>query len=178
MEATAKRENALSIANCFVSIAKEKGEPIRLLGLIKRVYIAHGFSLAIYNEPLLDRRFDRVEAWRYGPVIPSVYHSFKHYKDSPITEGTVILKWNEDKSEAVYESPEVRNEMARRIVKMVYERYRNWSDSALVSLTHRDGTPWRWCYKEGENAEIPDFITKAFYRKVVDSEMKRAGYGG
>ena len=58
---------------------------------MKRVYIAHGFSLAINKESLLDKRFDKVEAWKYGPVIPSVYHSFKQYKADPITEKAVVM---------------------------------------------------------------------------------------
>ena len=38
--------NALSVANYFVEISKREGKDLRLLGLVKRVYIAHGFSLA------------------------------------------------------------------------------------------------------------------------------------
>ena len=84
--------NALSVANYFLELAHKENRPIHLLGLVKRVYIAHGFSLAMLDKPLIDPRFDPVEAWKYGPVIPSVYHSFKQYKASPITEPTVI--WN------------------------------------------------------------------------------------
>lgn len=169
-------ENALSVANRFVDLAKERGENITQLGLMKRVYIAHGFSLAIYDESLLDSRFDRVEAWKYGPVIPSVYHSFKHWKDQPITERAVIMKWENNKP--VYEYPTVRSPHAESIIEMVYERYHGMSDGEMVDLTHREGTPWYWYYKEGENVEIKDTVTKAFYRKIVDSTMGRTGYGG
>lgn len=75
--------NALSVANYFIELAHKEGRHITQLGLMKRVYIAHGFSLALNYQSLLDPRFDKVEAWRYGPVIPSVYHSFKQYKASP-----------------------------------------------------------------------------------------------
>ena len=78
--------NALAVANYFVELSKRDKVPLHLLGLVKRVYIAHGFSLAITGRPLIDPRFDRIEAWKYGPVIPSVYHSFKHNKYDPITE--------------------------------------------------------------------------------------------
>lgn len=37
--------NALSVANYFVEISKREGKDLHLLGLVKRVYIAHGFSL-------------------------------------------------------------------------------------------------------------------------------------
>ena len=74
------KDNALSVANYLIDLAKKENKNLTQLGLMKRVYIAHGFSLAINKESLLDNRFDKVEAWKYGPVIPSVYHSFKQYK--------------------------------------------------------------------------------------------------
>lgn len=65
------KTNALSVANYFIELAHKEGKPIHLLGLVKRVYIAHGFALALLHRGLLDPRFDKVEAWRYGAVIPS-----------------------------------------------------------------------------------------------------------
>ena len=42
--------------------------------LIKLVFILHGRTLAALNQHLI---FDRIEAWRYGPVIPVLYHELK-----------------------------------------------------------------------------------------------------
>ena len=89
------KDNALSVANYLIDLAKKENKNLTQLGLMKRVYIAHGFSLAINKESLLDNRFDKVEAWKYGPVIPSVYHSFKQYKAGPITEKAVVMDWDE-----------------------------------------------------------------------------------
>ena len=79
------KDNALSMANYFIELAQKDGHEIRPLRLMKLVYIAHGFMLAMLDRSVLNPRFDRVEAWKYGPVIPSVYHSFKGYGASPIT---------------------------------------------------------------------------------------------
>ena len=147
--------NALSVANYFLELAHKENRPIHLLGLVKRVYIAHGFSLAMLDKPLIDPRFDRVEAWKYGPVIPSVYHSFKQYKASPITEPTVIMECDENFT-PTFITPTLIDEKAKMIVEMVWNRYRNYTDSQLVSLTHREGTPWGACYVPGENREIPE----------------------
>lgn len=162
------KDNALAVANYFIDLANSENKTITQLGLMKRVYIAHGFSLAINNKSLLDPRFDTVEAWRYGPVIPCVYHSFKQYRANPITEKTVIMEWDETKGEPYFHTPELKDEQAKKIVQMVWKRYAKMSDSEMVALTHKPGTPWAVCYMEGLNKPIPDEITEIYYKKIVD----------
>lgn len=166
--------NALSVANYFIDLANADNKPLRLLGLVKRVYIAHGFSLALADRGLLDGRFDHVEAWKYGPVIPSVYHSFKQYKAAPIQEKTVVMEFDEN-GEPIFPTPTLKDKDAIDVCKMVWSRYKSFTDSDLVSLTHMTGTPWQLCYMKGENSEIPDELTKAYYRRVVALAMERHG---
>lgn len=163
------KDNALAVANYFVELAKKDGKPITLLGLVKRVYIAHGFSLAIFHKSLLDPRFDKVEAWKYGPVIPCVYHSFKQFRANPITEKTDVMEWNDSDCTLTFHAPELKDEEAKKIVEMVWKRYAGMSDNQLVSLTHKKGSPWDVCYVEGRNNEIPDGVTELYYRKVVEA---------
>lgn len=162
------RINALSVANYFVDIAQKEGKDLTPLGLIKRVYAAHGFSLAILNKSLLDERFDRVEAWRYGPVIPSVYHSFKYSKSEPIKEKAVVMEWDQEKGEPRFVTPELDDEKAKIIVEMVWNRYRDFTDKDIVDLMHLKGTPWSAYYIENENRPIPDSETKAYYTALVN----------
>ena len=86
------KENALSVANYFIDLASKDGKEIRPLKLMKLVYLAYGYALAIIDRSIIDPRFDKVEAWRYGPVIPSVYHSFKQYRDKPVKAKTVVME--------------------------------------------------------------------------------------
>lgn len=165
------RINALAVANYFVELSKRDGVPIYLLGLVKRVYIAHGFSLAIDGRGLLDPRFDKAEAWKYGPVIPSVYHSFKYNKREAITQETVAVLW--EGSEERITTPRVEDERAKRIIEGVWKRYIKFKDSDLVSILHRKGTPWSMVYKEGQNNEIPDLYTEFFYKKLVKVIQER-----
>lgn len=108
-----RKPNALAVANYFIEIAKREGKGITQLGLMKRVYIAHGFSLAIHHKSLLDPRFDKVEAWKYGPVIPNVYHSFKQYRSNPILEKTVIMTWDDSRCERYTNFPNWMMRMPR-----------------------------------------------------------------
>lgn len=59
------------VADYFITNAVGSLTPLQV---IKMVYIAHGYSLALLDEPLVE---EAVEAWRYGPVLPSVYHTVK-----------------------------------------------------------------------------------------------------
>ena len=47
----------------------------------KLVYISHGWMLALHDESLIS---EKIEAWKHGPVIPSLYHKFKMYGAEPI----------------------------------------------------------------------------------------------
>lgn len=171
------KTNALSVANYFIDLARRDKTTITQLGLMKRVYIAYGFCLAMLDKSILDERFDRVEAWRYGPVIPSVYHSFKQYKNNPITDRTVIMEWDAQTEQAHYVTPKLEDEDAKKIVEFVWNRYRGFTDSEMVSLTHREGTPWALCYVPDMNAVIPDSFTKLYYQKLVRNILLANGHG-
>ena len=163
--------SALSVANYFVKKSLDGDKNLKPLKLMKLLYIAHGFMLAIADKSLLDSRFDKVEAWRLGPVIPSVYHSFKIYGNSPITKQTVVAK--AVGGDVNFETPVLQDETAQRICNIVWQRYEGCSDSDLVTILHRPGTPWAMCYVENENVPIPDSLTKLYYRKLVDKILKK-----
>ena len=55
--------------------------------LIKLVYIAHGWSLGLYNKTLIN---EQPQAWKFGPVIPSLYDEFKEFGNKKI-ERSIIL---------------------------------------------------------------------------------------
>lgn len=159
--------DAIGVANEFVELALKDNKELHLLGLLKLTYLAHGFYLAAHNKPLIDSRFDRVEAWRYGPVIPSVYHTFKHHRKNPIKEKAVIAEWGKDGLIAGYRTPEINDPKAKEIIRFVWNRYKNCTVSQLVSLLHRDNTPWSLCYIENMNMPIDDEYTKMFYAKLM-----------
>lgn len=166
------KDNALSIANYFVELAKRDSKNIRLLKLMKLVYIAHGYILAMLDRSVLDPRFDKVEAWRYGPVIPSVYHSFKQYRDNAITDKAVVMVGEEPN--IVFVTPELKDKEARKICDFVWKRYGEWTDSSLVSMLHQKGSPWQYVYEEGRNKEILDLYTKVYYKRMVEILMDNA----
>lgn len=170
--------DALAIANYYVEKAKSDPEApsLTLLRLVKYVYIAYGFALAIINRCIINERFDKVEAWKYGPVIPSVYHSFKYNGNKPITDkvGRLDEESADGSMEFVYPYPEDKEVIA--VLDFVWDRYKSYPTSELINLLHAKGTPWFYSYKQGENNEIYEELTKLYYTRVFD-RMKKLVYG-
>lgn len=168
------KTNAISIANYFVDKAvqqKETSVRLDLLRLVKYVYIAYGFSLAILKRKIIDERFDKVEAWKYGPVIPSVYHSFKHNKTAPITQKESILSEETSDGKLSFTIPEIdRNDVDLvMVLDFVWNRYQKMSDGKLITTLHHKGTPWEYCYEKGKNNEIYDEYTQVYYEGLFEA---------
>lgn len=170
------KDNALSVANYFIDLAQNDNVEIRPLRLMKLVYIAHGHMLAMLGRSVLDSRFDKVEAWKYGPVVPSVYHSFKHFRNNPITDKTVLLVCD-DNNTIDFKEPQLEDEDAKKICEYVWQRYKTYTDCDLVTLLHRKGSPWETVYVKGCNKPIPDEYTRVYYRRLVDTLLAAAKNG-
>lgn len=160
------RDNALSVANYFVDLARDSGHEIRPLKLMKLVYIAYGYALALLGRSIIDYRFDKVEAWKFGPVIPSVYHSFKIYGKNPIRERTTVFVGTGKGLDI--EEPALHDKEAKAICGFVWRKYGlTYSDNELVTMMHGKGTPWGQVYVEGENNPIPEIYTKLYYTELA-----------
>lgn len=163
--------NAIAIANYFVDKSTNDSTapyPLTLLRLVKYVYISYGFAMALLGRVIIDKRFDKVEAWKYGPVIPSVYHSFKHNGNNPIKTKSSIATSEEENGILHFVTPEVEDKDVKIILDFVWRRYRDKSTGALIELLHGSNTPWAYCYRVGKNVEIPDEMTKVYYNAIVN----------
>jgi len=150
-----------SVANEFINLCDTHAVELTNLKLVKLLYVAQGLSLSILDRPIFND--DRIEAWKYGPVIPSIYHEFKHYKSAPITSKSVMLDRNWEKSS----EPRLTNEEDKKIVKLTWNLYKDTSAEELVSATHRVGTPWSLTYVNGENKVIDNRLIKKYYDQFV-----------
>lgn len=168
--------NALAIANYFIDKSNPNSDkyPLTLLRLVKYVYIAYGFALAILRKKIIDERFDKVEAWKYGPVIPSVYHTFKHNRNNPISEKSSIPVFEEENGELIFREPKIEDKEIMIVLDFVWSRYQDMSITELIELLHKRGTPWEYCYRKGENVEIPEQMTELYYNKIIENALKQS----
>lgn len=136
--------------------------------LVKLVYISHGWYLGLTGKPLIN---EAVEAWKYGPVIPSIYHSFKKYGNNSITEQELdIVGFS-------YVNTEIKDLNKMRFLDKVWDVYKQFNGPQLSTLTHENGTPWfiTWHNNGGQHQKsvtIPNDLIKDHYLIKIKSVKK------
>lgn len=156
---------ASQVANFFLERAEREGKPLTMLKLVKICYIAHGWVLGLTGRPLVE---EDVEAWQYGPVIPSLYHEFKKFGRQQITGRA--SEFSLDSFD--FETPEIptSDQDTRMILEKVWSVYRNITGGRLVDKTHADGTPWKKAYQVGKrNVLIDNDKIREHYHELLTS---------
>jgi uncharacterized phage-associated protein len=127
--------------------------------------------LAIREGPLID---EPVQAWRWGPVIPSLYHAFKVYGNSFIDEPATAYEVNESDSSVRIVTPRPRDDddATKALLTRVWKVYSPFSPIQLANMTHEPGTPWEQIAKEkggriGKSTIIPDQMIRDYFRKLA-----------
>ena len=141
-----------AVANVLIGEADKARRPITPLQLIKLSYISYGFHLGMGLGRLFD---EEIQAWRYGPVIPALYHKTKIYGRAPIPR------------KIGYGGPSLDGETVG-FVESAYEAYGEYSGMQLSYLTHKEGTPWQKVYEPGiRGIVIPDAVIEAYYKTLI-----------
>lgn len=153
--------SAILVANKILDAARNKGKALTPLQLMKLAYIAHGFHLQQTKEPLFN---EDVEAWQYGPVIPSIYHAAKIFGREPISATSLPAP--------LLASQRAPKPFAVQLIEGVVEAYGHLSGPALSNLTHRPGSPWYRTWRPGiRNLKIPNDLIKSHYDDVVRNRV-------
>lgn len=131
--------NAKAAANYFLDKGQEKCAPIDHMKLQKLVYFAHGWYMGFCDEPLIE---EDIQAWEFGPVIPTIYHEFKHFGPNAISGRAVEY----DAGIGAY-APSIQGIENETIVKHFLDEawrlYGGYSSYRLSTMTHEPGTPWQ-----------------------------------
>lgn len=160
-----------AVANYILECAQEDGEKISPMKLLKLTYLAHGWTLGLTGQPLIT---EHPEAWRYGPVIPSLYHDFKEYGHSPVDRWARWPDWSGDVPTYTVPKLSHASDMILSIIQKVWSTYKRYSGEQLSALTHQKGTPWyiTWHEKGGKDrlgTDIADDLIQSHYEDRVRS---------
>jgi uncharacterized phage-associated protein len=163
-----------AVANAFLALAKKEGEGITPMKMQKLIYLAHGWGLGILGEPLIN---EPVQAWKYGPVIESIYHEFKHHGNRPILTPASNLELNKKTLQIDEEFPEIpeSDSDAHGLITHVWNAYKKYTGGQLSTITHEPGTPWTQTYQTGVNGlPIPNALIQQHYQNLVQKPQPAA----
>src|SRR5689334_22079254 len=160
----------LALANYFL----EAHPPIDHMKLQKLVYCAHGWWLASQQRtPLVT---ERPQVWKFGPVFPSLYRALRTFGAQPISG---------PQSRAPFEDPprvDQHDDLVRRLLEWVWNRYGHLSALALSDMTHKPGTAWYIVAQENnfnvpEGFEIEDRFVYHEFRSMYEAEVGQYAAG-
>ena len=154
--------SAVDVANEVIRVAHETGKTISNMKLQKLLYLAQGIHLALKNDtPLF---VDPIEAWKYGPVVPSVYHKFKIYfsgdipANHPFMGGSVAF-----------------DDEQKKLVRRVVELYGGLTAISLSNFTHLPESPWDSIYNADTfSAEIPVQSISTYFKDWIAKAKQKA----
>lgn len=160
--------SSMAVANEFL---RKPGAIGRLtqMQLLKLVYIAHGWNLAVNGEPLVHESF---HAWDYGPVAPELYDHLKYNGTQPIgrliesTDNVANRFFNKGREAESYVADLTPEE--KDVIDRVWQRYGQFSAFKLSNLTHQPGTPWFDAYfTDRRSAVIPNESIREHYIELA-----------
>lgn len=123
--------SALDIANYLIYLMSSSCDDLSNMKLNKLLYYAQGHCLQKTGVVMFS---DPIEAWEHGPIVTSVYHKYKSYGDSHISEFNT-----DDLNKLPDEYKDILLDVAR-----TYGRY---TAAALRNMTHVPKSPWSQVYK-------------------------------
>lgn len=158
---------SIQIANEIIERGQRSVPPryFTPMQLLKLVYLCHGWMLGLYGRPLIK---DNVEAWKYGPVIPDLYHQIKSYRDSPVTS-KINTWWG-----AHADAPMDQFESA--IIDQTLARYGHLSGLQLSQITHAQATPWSMTFRPDHlGLVISDEVIRDHYQRLYHERTHGIG---
>jgi uncharacterized phage-associated protein len=169
--------SAKAIANAFLDIATRNQTTIDPMKLQKLVYYAHGWNLALTEQPLID---EYIEAWPYGPVIPSLYYEFKEFGAGPIGRKARDFDWNSE-GMIVPALDSSADPFAPQLLQRIWEIFSGYSAMQLSEMTHIAGGPWDQARAENSamrNVQISNEKIKAYFTaQSQESQQEAASVG-
>jgi uncharacterized phage-associated protein len=155
--------NAIQIANYFIWKGLQEGDPVSPMKLQKLLFYAYGWFRVLKNDVLFN---ESIQAWKYGPVITTVYHSTKQWGSngiqefitSPSDDFPVFLDENNDA--AIIE-----------FLNIIWGAYSKYSAMQLSNATHAPNSPWTKVvesYPSGipSNTSIPDDYIRTYFEQL------------
>lgn len=159
--------DARTVANCIIELSQEYDQELTHLSLQKIMYFIHGKHLIERASALVGGHF---EAWRYGPVHPLIFSTFKNTRGARITQRAGRL---DILTGAECELPHIEDKSTLLFIRVNAAQFLRLSAGRLVDLSHAAGSPWDVLTKRDRGRRVygdritNEIILKFFNRHIV-----------
>ena len=126
--------DALTVGNSILERAQQDDKDITPMKLQKLIYCLYKEYYKSTGRALFDERF---EAWKYGPVLRSVYDTFKKYGANAIKGFAAATDGN------VYVVNQSKSSDFKYAFEKIWRKYSDFDGIVLSSFTHQSSTAWR-----------------------------------
>ncbi|MDR7028017.1 type VI toxin-antitoxin system SocA family antitoxin [Rhizobium rosettiformans] len=165
-----------SVANLMLDEADRVGISVSHISLQKLLYFAHGLYLNATKAPLVSGYF---EAWKYGPVHPTVFQAFKSAGAEPIS---FRAKGRNALTGQIKEIGEPGDPQIRQHIQQVLLSYGRLSSGRLVEISHAKRSPWDFIVDKSRTSvafglRIPDdvILERFKHHKIAVGETPSTG---
>lgn len=145
--------DACDIAAYIITHEHKSGREISNLRLQKLLYFVQAYIVRTTGAFCFD---EDMEAWTYGPVVPSVYYKYD------IFAGLDII---EDKTAR---APYIDKKTKQGIDKIL-DYLSHYRVSQLVNITH-DQNPWQFAYSNGLKSVITKDSMREYFKRSSKDE--------
>lgn len=142
---------------------QEAPDEITILKLIKLVYYANALSMVYLKQPLFQ---ETIEAWKHGPVIPSLYYELKSYEEQKKQNLMLNEKLRENDKYWEYLTQE-----EKEIIAMAFREYGGYTAFKLRDMTHRE-KPYLEHYEKDANNPIPNEEIAKYFKPIQQRKAR------
>lgn len=165
-----------SVANLVIEEAIRRGTPVTNLSLQKIMYFIHGHFFAKTGRPLVSGHF---EAWKYGPVHPLLYDSFRYAGSGALVEGAK----KRDLMTGIVTDVERPDDAAlSQWIVDTARGYFSLPPGRLIALSHARQSPWDILTRDRDGSRqyglriTDDLLRERFkYHKIPVHDIRETG---
>lgn len=155
------------VANYILDCCEMGGIAISNLKLQKIMFFVEGWHSATLGRQLIDADF---EAWDYGPVISTIYHSFKSWGSEAIEGRANAINLKDGSTAPV--KVNLPNDTVD-LISFILARYGRLAPAKLVELSHVKDGPWDQVMRieptERKTSRISQDAIRDFFSKKIRS---------
>lgn len=146
--------------------------PLTNLRINKLLYFIHGWALTSRPEGFVRNHFI---AWNHGPIVRSVFDTFKIFGNGRITEPARYLDYASGEDRIVPYNDIF--EADAEIIMRIFSNYDQYATYQLVEMSHESGGPWdvvfkEWSKKRRLNPRIPNSLIREHFLKKAGGQVR------